>query len=121
MKNLELIESFQSLMAEGKQEEAFDLIAKDALWHSDEIGAPWSGIHQGIDAIKAHFGNISGTTKDFARQTHQWIEQGELLIEIGSLSCVLNKTGEPFATEYVCLYTVKSDKIQSYRIFEDSL
>jgi len=31
------------------------MIADDAVWHSDEIGAPWSGIHCGKENIKKHF------------------------------------------------------------------
>lgn len=121
MTSSELIQHFQSLMGMGKREEAFDLIDNKATWHSDEIGAPWSGIHHGIDEIKTHFGNISGTTKDFQREAKHWVEHGNLVIEIGSLSCILNKTNQPFATEYVCLYEVSDGKIISYRIFEDSL
>lgn len=117
----QVVQEFQEVMASGDREKAFSYIAEDAVWHSDEIEAPWSGIHHGIEAIKKHFGNISGTTTDFKRHADHWIEHDDLLIEIGSLSCILNNSGKPFATEYICLYTVKNGKIHSYRIFEDSL
>ncbi len=119
--NLDLIKKFQNHMACGEHDQAFDLIADDAVWHSDEIGAPWSGIHKGIDVIKRHFQNISGTTQEFKRHTEQFIEGGGLVIELGGLSCILNKTGLPFKTDYVCLYGLEGNKISSYRIFEDSL
>jgi len=64
---------------------------------------------------------ISGTTQDFKRYAQKFIEQGELVIELGSLSFILNKTKKPFNTDYICLYTIKDRKITSYRIFEDSL
>jgi hypothetical protein len=119
--NIDIIKKFQSHMGDGEQAQAFKMISDNAIWHSDEIGAPWSGIHKGIDAIKLHFQNISGTTKNFKRHTKEFIEHGNLVIELGSLSCILNKTDLPFETEYVCLYEIAGDKISSYRIFEDSL
>ncbi|MDF1796033.1 MAG: nuclear transport factor 2 family protein [Coxiellaceae bacterium] len=119
--NIEIVKQFQQFMAQGEQAQAFAMITDDAVWHSDEIGAPWSGIHEGINAIKEHFQNISGTTQQFKREIKQCIEQGDLVIELGGLSCILNKTNLPFETEYVCLYGVKDKKIFSYRIFEDSL
>ena len=119
--NIEIIQQFQNLISNEDKSAAYQLIADDALWHSDEIGAPWSGIHQGKQAIKQHFSNISGITKDFKRFKQEFIEKDSLVIEIGSLSCILNKTEKPFATEYVCLWRLQDGKIQSYRIFEDSL
>lgn len=120
-KKIDIIIEFQHLMGEGNFDAAFQLIDSEAIWHSDEIGAPWSGVHHGIDKIKQHFQNISGTTKNFKRETKEFIEHGDLVIELGGLSCILNKTGLPFETEYVCLYQVINNKISSYRIFEDSL
>ena len=120
-KNIDVVKKFQNLMAQGDQAQAFKMITDDAIWHSDEIGAPWSGVHKGIEAIKSHFQNISGTTKNFKRNTKEFIAHGNLIIEIGGLSCILNKTNLPFETEYVCLYEVTGDQISSYRIFEDSL
>jgi ketosteroid isomerase-like protein len=118
---VELVKAFQQCMGEGDRESAFALIDDNAVWHSDEIGAPWSGIHNGIEQVKLHFNNISGTTKNFQRNIGDMIEAGDRVIELGSLSCTLNKTNKLFVTEYVCLYTVINAKITSYRIFEDSL
>ena len=109
-KNVELVKQFQNLMLEKKQEEAFALIDADATWHSDEIGAPWSGIHKGIAAIRNHFANIAGTTTDFTRNQSELIANKNMVIELGSLSCILNKTKQPFATEYVCIYKFKDEK-----------
>lgn len=120
-KNTECIKAFQALMNKGDTQSAFKLIHPNASWQSDEIGAPWSGHYQGIEAIKSHFKAIAGTTKDFKRYTDKWIEEEELVIEIGGLSCILTKTEKPFKTEYVCLYSVQDNQITSYRIFEDSL
>jgi ketosteroid isomerase-like protein/mannose-6-phosphate isomerase-like protein (cupin superfamily) len=119
--NIDIIKTFQHNMEHGQQEQAFKMITDNAIWHSDEIGAPWSGIHKGIEAIKSHFQNITGTTKNFKRKIKEFIEHGDLVIELGSLSCILNKTNLPFETEYVCLYRLSENKISSYRIFEDSL
>lgn len=119
--NISTIKKFQHHITQQDKSDAYHLVADNAVWHSDEIEAPWSGIHKGIEAIKKHFSNISGTTKDFKRHNQEFIEKNDLVIEIGSLSCILNKTGKPFATEYVCLWKVQDGKIQSYRIFEDSL
>ena len=119
--NINIIKHFQNLLKNEDKSEAYHLIAENAVWHSDEIEAPWSGIHKGIEAIKKHFSNISGTTKDFKRFSQEFIEKNDLVVEIGSLSCILNKTQKPFATEYVCLWRIRHGKIQSYRIFEDSL
>lgn len=122
IQKISVVKHFQQLMQNKNNEEAYKLITKDAVWHSDEIGAPWSGMHRGINAIKEHFANISGTTQDFRRQTHEFIEHGNMVIEIGELSCILNKTGRPFQTDYICLYTVDDNQqISSYRIYEDSL
>lgn len=118
---IDIVTKFQQLMSDGDTASAFQLIDDTATWHSDEIGAPWSGVHHGIDEIKQHFQNISGTTKNFQREIKELIEHGDLVIELGGLTCILNKTGQPFATEYVCLYGVRDHKIISYRIFEDSL
>ncbi len=118
---IELVKAFQQSMAEGDRDSAFKLIDDNAMWHSDEIGAPWSGIHHGIEQVKLHFNSITGTTKNFKRVIAEMIEAGDKVIELGSLSCILNKTNKPFATEYVCIYTVINAKIVSYRIFEDSL
>ncbi len=120
-KNVDLIKKFQQLLASGKPDEALQLIDKNAVWHSDEVGAPWSGVHQGIEAITKHFGAISGTTQQFKRSDQSFVTKDDLVIELGSLSCILNKTNNPFATEYVCLYTAIDGRIMSYRIFEDSL
>jgi ketosteroid isomerase-like protein len=119
--NIKIIQDFQNLISNEDQSNAYRLIADDALWHSDEIDAPWSGVHKGIEEIKKHFSAISGTTKNFKRFDQNFIEDKGLVIEIGSLSCLLNKTGQPFSTDYVCLWQVLDGKIMSYRIFEDSL
>jgi len=121
MKGIELVKKFQLLTSQNKQQEAFELIAQDAVWHSDNIGAPWSGTHYGKENIVKHFSSIKGTTTRFMRKTNQFIEQGDLVVELGSLSCILTKTGKPFDTEYICLYRYKDGKITSYTIFEDSL
>ena len=57
-KNIDTVQRFQQLMAKGDPLSSLAMIADDATWHSDEIGAPWSGIHKGIAEIKAHFNNI---------------------------------------------------------------
>ena len=119
--NIEIIKKYYDLIANGNNETALNMIADDATWHSDEIGAPWSGIHHGINAIKQHFAAISGTTTNFQRFKQQFIEHEDLVIELGGLSCILNKTQQPFSTEYICIYKIKNNKIASYRIFEDSL
>jgi len=119
--SISLVQTFQQHLAKNEFDEAFALVDADAVWHSDEIGAPWSGVHHGLDAIKEHFLAIRGTTREFTRTSHRWIADEDLVIELGSLSCFLNKTSQPFATEYVCLYTVRNNTIHSYRIFEDSL
>jgi ketosteroid isomerase-like protein len=121
MKSSQTIQQFRQLMTDGDQDAAFDMIAEDAYWHVDEIGAPWSGVFNGRKSIIEHFAKISGTTKDFKRHIDKIIEDEEYIIEIGSLSCVLVKTGEPFYTEYVSVYKVQAGKITYYRIYEDSL
>lgn len=121
MSAMKVITEFRELMGKGDREKAFELIDKDAIWNSDEIGAPWSGIHKGITAITKHFEAVSGTTKQFKRNIDQLFEKENLVIEIGSLSCILNKTNKPFETEYVCVYKVNNGKITYYRIYEDSL
>ena len=121
MNNIDIVNKFQNLLSKKDLDEALGLVAEKAIWHSDEIGAPWSGIHHGKNDIKAHFDSISGTTKYFKRHHQDFIQADDLVIEIGSLSCTLNKTGEPFSTEYVCLWKVVDHEIVSYRIFEDSL
>ena len=121
MTNIDRVKLFYTLRTDGEKQAALDMIAADAVWHSDEIGAPWSGVHRGKEAINEHFEAISGTTEKFRRYDQKFIEQGEWVIELGSLSCILNKTKKPFDTEYVCLYTIEGGKITSYRIFEDSL
>ena len=119
--NIEIIQNFQEGIAKSNFEDAFNLISDNALWHSDEIGAPWSGIHKGKAEILKHFDAIKGTTKNFKRHHQQFIGQGDLVIEIGSLSCTLVKTGKPFDTDYICLYEIVGGRIASYRIFENSL
>ena len=52
---------------------ALKLIAKNAILHSDEIGAPWSGIHNEINAITQHFAAIAGTTQLFKGVLLQFI------------------------------------------------
>ena len=116
-----LVQSFQQLMSTKQLDAALQLVDTKAVWHSDEIGAPWSGIHHGMAAIREHFNNISGTTTNFERSILEIFSHKNLVIEIGSLSCTPDKTGQPFATEYVCLYGIENNKIISYRIFEDSL
>lgn len=118
---INIIKKFQKLMDNGQLKNALELVDQHAIWHSDEVGAPWSGIHHGIDAITEHFNAISGTTQEFKRHVDQFIVNDDLVIELGSLSCILSKTNKSFATEYVCLYTISNGKIISYRIFEDSL
>ncbi len=116
-----VVEEFQHLMHKKNLTSAFALIDENATWHSDEIGAPWSGVHHGITQIKEHFKNISGTTTDFERTINEIFEYKNMVFEIGALSCVLNKTGQPFETDYICQYIIRNEKIISYRIFEDSL
>jgi len=120
MQGIELVKKFQQQLSQDSKA-AFDLIAQDAVWHSDSIGAPWSGTHRGKENVIKHFASIKGTTTHFKRHIDDFIEKGNLVIELGSLSCILNKTNKPFQTEYVCLYRFENGKILSYKIFEDSL
>jgi ketosteroid isomerase-like protein len=62
-----------------------------------------------------------GTTRDFSRKIDRLFEDGDTVIEIGSLDCVLVKTGEPFHTEYVSVYQTRNEQLAYYRIYEDSL
>jgi ketosteroid isomerase-like protein len=121
MQASKIITQFRQLMAEGKREAAFDMLTDDAYWHVDEIGAPWSGVFHGKDQIIAHFSRIDGTTSGFSRKIDQLFEEGDTVIEIGSLDCVLVKTGEPFHTEYVSVYKTRNGQLAYYRIYEDSL
>ena len=121
MTRVGVVKDFQQHMSSGEKDQAFNMIADDAIWHSDEIDAPWSGVHQSKENIIKHFANIAGTTLEFSRHTDEFIEHNDLVIEIGSLRCILKKTNKPFDTQYVCLYRVSDNKITYYRIFEDSL
>jgi ketosteroid isomerase-like protein/mannose-6-phosphate isomerase-like protein (cupin superfamily) len=117
----QLIKKFQQLLNSNDKQSAFQLVAPDAVWHSDEIEAPWSGVHRGKAAIIRHFRAISGTTENFSRNVEQFIENDDSVVEIGSLKCVFKKNKQPFATDYVCIYKVRNNQIYYYRIFEDSL
>jgi ketosteroid isomerase-like protein len=121
MTSSQIIERFRKLMGEGQRDAAFTMLTDDAYWHVDEIGAPWSGVFHGREAIIQHFGKIDGTTRGFKRQIDRLFEDGDTVIEIGSLDCELVKTGEPFHTEYVSVYQTRDGKLSYYRIYEDSL
>lgn len=121
MKPSQIIERFRLLMAQGQRDAAFAMLTEDAYWHVDEIGAPWSGVFHGRDAIIEHFSKIDGTTRHFKRKIDRLFEDGDTVIEIGSLDCELVKTGEPFHTEYVSVYQTRDGKLSYYRIYEDSL
>ena len=117
----QIIQQFRQLMGSGQREAAFAMLTDDAYWHVDEIGAPWSGVFHGREAIIEHFSKIDGTTRGFKRQIDRLFEEGDTVIEIGSLDCELVKTGEPFHTEYVSVYQTRDGKLSYYRIYEDSL
>ena len=121
LSNLDTVKAFAAFMKENNTSAAFDLIDDNAVWHSDEIGAPWSGIHVGKENIIKHFAAIRQETESFKKIVENYLEKDDMVIEICSLHCVFKKTKKPFDTRCVCIYMLKNGKIISYEVLENSL
>ena len=124
--SLNIIKKFHAAFAAGHKEAAFAMIADDAIWYSDKIDAPWSGTHHGIEAIKQHFAdagaNIQADNLEGRKFLSQrFIEQDELVIELGDLSIKFTSNQQSFSGEYVCVYTIENNKICTFKVFEDSM
>ena len=90
--NVDIVKAFSAFMKENNTSAAFELIDDNAVWHSDEIGAPWSGIHIGKENIAKHFAAIRKETESFKKVVEDYLEKDDTVIEIFSLQCIFKKT-----------------------------
>ncbi|WP_119329372.1 nuclear transport factor 2 family protein [Cysteiniphilum halobium] len=120
--NLAIIRKFLDHQKKAETEQVLALIAEDAVWHSDSIGAPWSGDFHGKNEITRHFANIRESVTSFSKTPMDIVASGNtnFVYEYGYLECTFKHNNEFFATYIISIYEIKDNQIISYRVLEDS-
>ena len=120
--NLTIVQKFLQHQKNGQTENMLTLISDDAMWHSDSIDAPWSGVHRGKEAIIKHFMNIRASVSSFKKTQYDLVASNSthFVYEYAYLECKFQRNGVFFATHLISIYEIKNNKINSYRVLEDS-
>ncbi|WP_151193773.1 nuclear transport factor 2 family protein [Cysteiniphilum sp. JM-1] len=120
--NLTIVRNFLAHQKNAQADQALALIAEDALWHSDSIGAPWSGDFHGKAEIIRHFANIRQSVTSFSKTPMDIVasDNTSFVYEYGYLECTFKHNNEFFATYIISIYEIKDNQIISYRVLEDS-
>jgi len=122
-KNINIVKEFLRHQSKGELELALKHISDNAVWHTDSIEAPWSGVHQGKPEIINHFKNIKASVLSFSKTTFDisGSDNHALVYEYGLLKCQFAHNNQHFESHIVSIYEIKMDKIHSYRVLENSL
>jgi ketosteroid isomerase-like protein len=81
---------------------------------------PQSGKRRGKAQVGEFFKQVADTTDFKSFEPKEFIAQGDKVVVLGSYSATLKPSGQPYASDWVMVFTVRNGKLTSFREFSDS-
>ncbi|TPN82900.1 nuclear transport factor 2 family protein [Aquimarina algicola] len=119
--NIKLVKEYLSKLLSGNMEEAFELVADEAVWTiegSDNV--PTVGKRKGKEEIAVYFENFQNNFEPKEFNINHYFETEDIVFVIGDFTHLINKTQKLVRSDWMMEYKVKDEKITSYKILEDS-
>jgi len=117
-----VVESFYAAAAAGDAEAIGALLGDDAVWNEAESSPFASGNpYVGAEAVAGGvFGAIGAAYADFAGVPERFTTEGNRVVVEGRYTGTNNATGEPLDAQFVHVFTVDGETIESFQQYTDT-
>jgi len=98
-----------------------DSYADNIEWSTPPIeGAPFSGVHNGLDEVKEFFTQLDGSEEFTHFEPTEFIAQDDRVVVLGKSAATIKATGRSFETDWIHIFTVKDGKVTNFLEFLDT-
>jgi ketosteroid isomerase-like protein len=120
--NISLVQSLYAAFGSGQIGAILDALTPDIDWQT--VGRskdyPAFGPRKGKAAVQEFFG-IVAENEDFSDfSPHEFFSDADRVFVLGTYAGKLKKTGKPFASEWVHVFTIKNGKVAKFREHTDT-
>lgn len=118
---IRIVKDYLSKLLAGNKEKAFELVAEEAIWTvegSDNV--PTVGKRNGKQEIDVYFENFQNNFEPKEFNIIHYFENEDTVFVIGNFTHLIKKTQKLVSSDWMMEYTIKEEKITSYKILEDS-
>jgi ketosteroid isomerase-like protein len=82
---------------------------------------PTAGTRRGPTGVAQFFEDLAGAVAFERFEPREFIAQGDKVVALGYYSARAKPTGQPFASEWVMVFTVRNGKVTRFVEYADSL
>ncbi|WP_437373642.1 nuclear transport factor 2 family protein [Maribacter litoralis] len=119
--NIKIIKEYLNKLLSGNKEEAFELIAENAIWTvKGSVNVPTVGVRKGKKEIAVYFENFLNNFDPKEFNINHYFKEKEVVFVIGNFTHLINKTQKLVSSDWMMKFEIKNEKITSYKILEDS-
>jgi uncharacterized protein len=120
--NVILIQSLYAAFLNGQIDTIIAALTPDVDWQT--VGRtkdyPLFGPRKGIAAVQEFFRLVAASEEFSQFSPREFYSVGDKVFALGSCAGTIRKTGRPFATEWVHVFTVKGGKVSQFREHTDT-
>lgn len=120
--NVTLVQSLYAAFGRGEIAKIVNAIAPDATWEmiGREADFPTFGRRQGPAGVKTFFDAV-GANLDFSEfSPKEFYAVDDKVFVLGHYAITVKKTGKPFASDWIHIFTIRGGKVVAFREFLDT-
>jgi uncharacterized protein len=119
--NVALVKKIYELFAKGDIKTLLAQFSGDIRWHTPGYpNVPYAGDFFGREHVAKFFDGLGKTAEMERFEPQDFIAQGDRVVVLGHYSGRGKKTGRPFSTDWVMVFTVKNGKAVQFHEYFDT-
>lgn len=120
--NVKLVQTMYSAFGKGDIAGVIGALSVDAKWESVGRSTDYPGLgkRKGRDAVQEFFGVVAEHIAFSEFSPREFYDVGDKVFVLGHFAGALKKTGHPFATDFVHVFTAQGGKVTDFKEFYDT-
>src|ERR1041384_4025940 len=106
-KNVEIIEEFTRLYAQGDRDEWREHFDTDVVWDTSASGMPSAGVFRGHQGIERFFRDWLGTWRDYRIEMQELLDAGDSIVAVFRQRGTGRESGIEIARDFFGVYDLK--------------
>ena len=119
--NIELVKQCYDAFLKGDSEKLLSHMAQDIVWDLPEVpGIGFSGKRQGRDNVAKFFEEVAQAQEVRTFEPREFFANGDKVVVLGHYDWTIVKSGVPFSSDWVHIFTVRNGSVVEFREMLDT-